>query len=251
MAQNHIHYTIMYDSFENKRFRYLEMKQHPLAATLIFVHGTPGSVTAFTNYLEDTLLTNHYNLVIVDRPGYGYSNYGHYLPLKEQAEWIKHLVNKAYNNVPVFLIGHSFGGPIVARAACLLDTNVCGTIMVAPALDPENEKYFWIGKFGIWNATKWMVSKALRVSATEKYSHAESLKEIEHEWSNLKTPILHIHGDKDKLVPFINLEYSKKVFDTAVLETDVWEKDGHLIPFTKPSEFSQAISLFVDKHTKQ
>lgn len=251
MVKNHIKFNIEYDSFENKRFRYLEMKNHIDAPTLIFVHGTPGSATAFTNYFEDTLLTNYYNILIVDRPGYGYSDYGHYLPLNDQAKWIKHLVIEKFKYKPVVLIGHSFGGPIVARAACLLDSNIIGTIMIAPALDPENEKYFWFGKLGIWKGTKWMISKALRVSATEKYSHVESLKEIEPGWSTLKTPILHIHGDKDKLVPFINMDYSKKVFDTAILETQVWQNDGHLIPFTKPTELSQSIKLFVDKCVKK
>ena len=248
--KKHLHYSIKYDSFENKLYRYLEMNTFPEAPTIIFVHGAPGSATAFTAYFEDTTLTNHYNMVILDRPGYGYSDYGHYLSLEKQAEWIKSLVLKNFKQNPVFLIGHSFGGSIVARAAVLLDTAINGTIMIAPALDPENEKYFWFGKLGKWKSTRWLVSKALQISADEKYNHEASLKSIEPDWGNLKTPIMHIHGNKDKLVPFVNLAYSKHVFDSAVLEAAVWENDGHLIPFNKVSELTQSIYLFVQKHTK-
>src|SRR4051812_3092391 len=44
--------------------------------TLLFIHGSPGSWTAFKPYLKDTALLKRYRLVAIDRPGFGYSHFG-------------------------------------------------------------------------------------------------------------------------------------------------------------------------------
>jgi hypothetical protein len=44
--------------------------------TIVFVHGSPGSYSAFIDFLSDSTLLASYCLVSVDRPGFGYSNFG-------------------------------------------------------------------------------------------------------------------------------------------------------------------------------
>jgi pimeloyl-ACP methyl ester carboxylesterase len=44
--------------------------------TLFFVHGSPGSWIKFGKYLMDTDLLKKYRMISIDRPGFGYSNFG-------------------------------------------------------------------------------------------------------------------------------------------------------------------------------
>jgi len=43
---------------------------------LVFVHGSPGSWNAFENYLKDSELLRRFYIISIDRPGFGYSDYG-------------------------------------------------------------------------------------------------------------------------------------------------------------------------------
>ena len=43
---------------------------------VLFVHGSPGSLSAFIDFLSDTALTGHALVITTDRPGFGHSNFG-------------------------------------------------------------------------------------------------------------------------------------------------------------------------------
>lgn len=246
--ESQIEVNIIQDTFDNRVFRYLHYELNPTFPTLFFVHGAPGSATSFSGYIKDTSLNQHFNIIVVDRFGYGYSDYGHYTSLNKQANWLAHLALSFSEKSKVFLIGHSFGGPIVARSAIKLGDQIAGSIMIAPAMDPENEKYFPGGKLAYWKATRWIFSGAWRVSASEKYRHANELKIIENDWKKLQTPLYHIHGTKDKLVPYVNLAFSNSHFQDSILETYSWKDKGHLVPFTEKNTTIKLIISFVNRH---
>ncbi len=247
LAKRNFDIAIKYDSFYSFKYRYLHYKnKDTLSPTLVFIHGAPGSATAFTDYLYDSLLQKLYSIIVVDRIGYGYSSYGNYLPLAKQGIWLKKLLQKEKLE-SVFLIGHSFGGSIAARTAVISDSIIKGTILIAPALDPKNEKYVPGGKLAYWAASKWMFSKAWQISAFEKYHHAEDLRKIENDWKKLKTPLLQIHGTKDNLVPYINLRFAQSHFDSSIFSTYTMPNEGHLIPFTKKAQLISIIIKFTKK----
>ncbi|MBK7651263.1 MAG: hypothetical protein IPJ20_11770 [Flammeovirgaceae bacterium] len=57
---------------------------------VIFVHGSPGSLSAFIDFMADTVLLNKAQLISVDRPGFGASDFGYAVPsLNEQAKLLK------------------------------------------------------------------------------------------------------------------------------------------------------------------
>jgi len=237
------------DTFNEKKFRYVQLIKDVNAPNLIFIHGAPGSSSAFTDYLKIEKLNTLYNIFIIDRLGYGYSDYGNEATISEQAKLIQYFAeNKQLSNV--VLIGHSFGGPIAALAAIYLKEKMTRTIMIAPAIDPESEKYIWGGKLAYWKATNWLFSKAWRVSAKEKYHHAAQLRELESAWSQLKTPILHVHGTKDKLAPIKNLEYTQTKFDTKIFTALSMRGKGHLIPFTEKQKCVEMIIDFLEEKHK-
>lgn len=239
---------IHYDSISNYSIRYVYSSKSPNKPNLFLVHGAPGSSSAFIDYVSDSTMYEKFNVVSIDRPGYGYSNYGTYSSIVEQANVLSDLVQNFSNSNQNYLVGHSFGGPIVAKAAIELGNMVRGTIMIAPALDPENEKMFWFSKLGYWGSTKWLTSKALRVASKEKVLHSQELKDLQNSWALLNTPILHIHGTKDKIVPYVNVSFSKTHFKPKVLSLSTWEGEGHLIPFKERDKVQNEIIEFIEKH---
>lgn len=239
-----IEVAIQTDTFKKRSYRFLHLHNNDTLPTLVFIHGAPGSSVIFFDYVKEKQFNSSYNILVVDRLGYGYSDYGNVTTIKNQARLIQHLVEKLdlHNTV---LIGRSFGGPIAALASIYLGDRTSGTIMIAPAIDPAHERYIPGGRLAYWKSTRWIFSKAWQVSADEKYSHAEQLKELKKEWKKIKTPVLHIHGKKDRLAPFKNLEFTKKHFPKELLSTAVIE-DGHHLETISLSKI-KIIKTFIKK----
>jgi len=197
---------------------------------IFFVHGAPGASDNFYQYLQDTLLLSKANLYSIDRPGYGYSNFGKAeTSIKKQTEVVAEVIDRLPEN-KVLVLGHSYGGPIAAYAS-LLSPKVKSAIMLAPAIDSENEKIFWVAYIAKWKLTKWMVPGALGVSGDEKFTHEAELEKLKGTWKDVNVPVLHIHGTKDVIVPFANLDFSVRNFNSQYLDTLVIQKGNHFIPW--------------------
>lgn len=197
---------------------------------IFFVHGAPGASDNYYTYLQDSVLLSKANLYSIDRPGYGYSNFGKAeTSIKTQTEVVAEVIDSLPENNFVVL-GHSYGGPIAAYAS-VLSPKVKNVIMLAPAIDPDHEKIFWVSYIAKWKLTKWMVPGAMGVAGDEKFTHEAELEQIKNIWREVKVPILHIHGTKDILVPFENLEFSKQNFNLRYLDTLVISKGNHFIPW--------------------
>ncbi len=193
------------------RIRILKITRNENDINVIFFHGSPSSLSSWTSYLNDSLLLKNANLWAIDRPGLGYSNFGKSMPsIKLQAEVINSIIN-AYNLKNVITVGTSYGGPIAARLA-VLNKNVKAVVLISSAMDPEQERQFCGSRLTQWWATRWLVPRGYRVAGDEKTIHAEELRQLEEDWSNAKVSVIHIHGDKDDIVPYGNVNYTKKHF---------------------------------------
>ena len=149
---------------------------------LLFLHGSPSSLSAWNGYLKDSTLHAQAEMHAVDRPGYGYSNFGDELvSIDTQGKVISHVINEqGLKNV--ITIGSSYGGPLAARVA-IENENVKGVIMISPAIDPENEKRIWQSSFTQFWLTRWLVPTGYRVAGDEKTTHAQELASIEKDLS--------------------------------------------------------------------
>ena len=213
---------------------------------LLFLHGSPSSLSAWNGYLKDSTLHAQAEMHAVDRPGYGYSNFGDELvSIDTQGKVISHVINEqGLKNV--ITIGSSYGGPLAARVA-IENENVKGVIMISPAIDPENEKRIWQSSFTQFWLTRWLVPTGYRVAGDEKTTHAQELASIEKDWYKVSVPVMHIHGDKDDLVPYINVDYSRKVFsDIEIITTP---DTGHEIAWAKPYLIKPYIFEMMEKIT--
>ncbi|HRF41829.1 MAG TPA: alpha/beta fold hydrolase, partial [Saprospiraceae bacterium] len=178
--------------FSGGELRYVETGlQTDSTPLILFVHGAPGSGNNFYKYLSDSLLTAKYRLISIDRPGYGYSNYGQ--SFRVQAEAVKAVLDR-YRPSKTLLVGHSFGGPVIAQVALDYPAQVQALLMLAPVNDPDSEPVPWYAGLARWRLTRWMLSKAWQVSGDEKFAHVEELRRLQPRWQELRIPVTHWHG---------------------------------------------------------
>jgi len=213
---------------------------------IFFVHGAPGASDNYYDYLQDSLLLSKANLYSIDRPGYGFSNFGKAeTSIKKQTEVVAEIVGDLPEQ-KVVVLGHSYGGPIAAYSS-LLSPKVKSVIMLAPAIDPENEKVFWIAKVAKWKLTKWMVPGAMGVAGDEKFSHVAELEKLKDIWQEVRVPVLHVHGTKDIVVPFANLDFSIKQFNPKYLDTIVLQKENHFLPWKRYGLVKKELLKMIEK----
>jgi len=205
------------DSLQLK-MRVQQITAYKQEVNLMFFHGSPSSLSAWNAYLQDAILIKKANLFAVDRPGYGYSNFGDAMTSIElQAEIMSALIDQ-YQLKNVIAIGSSYGGPLVARMA-VLNPNIKAVVMISPAIDPKQEKKIWASRLTQWWLTRWLVPTGYRVAGDEKTVHAAELAKIEKDWDKVIVPVVHIHGDIDDIVPYGNVDYTKQKFSNIKIVT--------------------------------
>ena len=221
--------------FEGTSIRYIETGLNsPTDPIIIFIHGAPASSSAFDKFLQDTQLYKKARLISVDRLGYGFSDYGNAeKSIARHARQIKLIIDQYPESEKIILAGHSFGGPVVAKVMMDYPELIETGIMLAPAVDPENEKIISVAYLTKWKATRWMFSGAIKVSSDEKFSHIKELKKMENDWNKIQKPLIHVHGKKDGLVPYANLPFVKHKMSDSLLTAISWEDANHLIIFNR------------------
>jgi pimeloyl-ACP methyl ester carboxylesterase len=220
--------------FKGKNFRYLEVSDGSYKKpTVIFIHGAPGSSDNYVQFMVDKGMVNAFDMVSVDRLGYGYSEFGHAeTSLTEQANSLFTILQE-YKETPTLLVGHSFGGPIAVKAAVLYPNLVEGLMLLAPAIDPENEKIMSIAWMGKTPPFSWITPRSIKVATDEKFSHIEELERMLPDWGSIQIPVTYIQGDKDRLVPYANLAFANRMIKAACLEVISLKDEDHFLPWTQ------------------
>lgn len=210
---------------------------------VVFVHGSPGSLSAFIDFLADTTLLRNALLLTTDRPGFGYSNFGVAEPsLSTQAALLKPILEKYKKNGPVILVGHSLGGPVIARMAMDYPELVDALVLVAASIDPELEpNETWFRAPLATPFLRWMLPKSLRASNEEIYQAKPELEALLPLWKNIRCPVTVIQGDKDVLVPSGNADFAEKMLVNAPVKM-IRKKDmNHFVPWSNPELIREAV----------
>ena len=217
------------ENYQGKTIRYIADKPiNNELPTLLFIHGAPGAGNNFFDYLKDDDLRKKANLITVDRLGYGYSDYGNAeTSIEKQAESIYAMVKK-HQLHELIVVGWSYGVPIAAKLA-YKHSEVKHSVLIAGAVSPKDEQFFGIAKLVRWKLTKWMFSKALKVSDYEKMTHVAELNKMINDWQSIKTPIIYYHGTKDKIVPYKNMAFMVENVSDTLLNAKTVKKGNHFI----------------------
>jgi pimeloyl-ACP methyl ester carboxylesterase len=229
---NGVKAEIRYDDIGGIQLHYVKTGQDSFP-TLFFIHGSPGSWDAFKRYLEDTDLLQKFRMVSVDRPGFGYSNFGHALNLDEQSTIISVLLRQLKNGRPVYFIGHSLGGPMCVRLAIDNPGMAAGLVLLAAAIDPAQEKPEQWRKALMNNPLQYLVPGAMRPSNYELWYLKADLKKLKPEIQQADLPFIWmIHGNKDQMVPYENVAFAKQNFNANKLEVITINDANHFIPWS-------------------
>jgi pimeloyl-ACP methyl ester carboxylesterase len=217
---------------------------------VLFIHGSPGSLSAFIDFLGDSLLLHHARLITTDRPGFGYSNFGTAEPsLQKQAEALKPILEKHKHNRPIILVGHSLGGPLIARMAMDYPDLVNGLVIVAGSIDPELEpNETWFRAPLATPFLSWILPRSFRASNEEIYQLKPQLEKMLPLWKTITCPVIIIQGKKDTLVPYENVNFARKMLVNAPVEYVIVEDMDHFVPWNHPELIREAVLKLVD-HT--
>jgi pimeloyl-ACP methyl ester carboxylesterase len=200
--------------------------------TLFFVHGSPGSWDAFSVYLRDKNLLSKYRMVSVDRPGFGYSEFGNAKNLDEQSKLISPLLKMLSNKKPIYVIGHSLGGPMAVKLDADNPGIFSGMVLLAASVDPAAENPEKWRPVLYKTPLKYFLPGAFRPSNEELWYLKKDLKYLADDFSKVTCPVWIIHGDKDKFVPVSNADYAKKMLVNAKsVEIKILKDAPHFIPW--------------------
>lgn len=211
--------------------------------TIIFIHGSPGSWDAFEDYLLDTDLLKHYRLISVDRPGFGYSDYGDALGFTQQGILLSDVLDTVKNGKPMALVGHSLGGPMVIKlAAENPGLPIKNVVVLAGSVDPAEEgAEKWRGiidKFPL----RYFIPGAMRPSNDELELFKKDVLSLADDFPRVTCNVILMHGDSDQLVPPANALYSKAHLTNAKSDTLIWLKgENHFIPWTRFSDIKEQL----------
>ena len=214
-------YTIHYIETGNKN-----------ASTLFFVHGSPGSWDAYKEYLKDSLLLPKFRLIAIDRIGFGYSNFGEAVNLKTQAAILEKFVNLISNGKPIYLIGHSLGGPVIVQMAADQPNQYEELIILSGSVDPNAETTENWRNVIKTKPLRYFIPGALRPANDELWWLKKDLFLLRDNLINVTSKVTIIHGTKDSLVPFSNVAFMRREFVNAKsLDIIPIENANHFIPW--------------------
>jgi pimeloyl-ACP methyl ester carboxylesterase len=248
-SQSPVKPTISKYKVEGRTINYASIGSDTLP-TVIFLHGAPGSWSAFVSFFAKSSLYDKAKLISVDRPGYGYSDFGNSEPsLDRQAELLKKILEDNSSTATI-LVGHSLGGPMIAKLAIKYPDLVDALIMVAPSIDPKLEPdEFWFRMPLHTPFLRWVLPTSIRVTNDEIYFLKDELEAMLPYWSEIKIPVTVIQGKLDELVPAGNADFAKKMLTNSP-EVDIImvEDKGHFVLWEDPQLIEQAILKHLKYH---
>jgi pimeloyl-ACP methyl ester carboxylesterase len=197
---NKLHYTISGDS---------------LLPTLVFIHGSPGSWMNYMKFMQDSSLRKKFRFVGIDRPGFGYSNFGKAQHLQQQSKAILAALKAVKNNRDMYLFGHSMGAPVVVDLAAREPNMFKGIVLAAGSIDVNQEKKENWRRIMEVRPFYWMLPGAFAPSNTELLYLKKDLIPLQSQFEKITCEVYFIHGSKDTWVPIENIAYGKKMMVNA------------------------------------
>lgn len=203
---------------------------------IVYVHGTPGDAAAFFDYL--TMPIGGHTSISIDRPGFGETTPERVVSsYDEQARAVL-----AWCDAPSVLVGHSLGGPIIARAAADAPEKVAALVILSGSLDPELEIPRWYnhvvdGPLGA------LFPRSLRNSNAEIMDAPAEAVALAEVLDRVTCPVVIVHGGRDTLVPVENVGFMQRAFTNArAVETVLLPRAKHMIVWTDEEACREAIA---------
>jgi pimeloyl-ACP methyl ester carboxylesterase len=170
---------------------------------VLFIHGSPGSSAQFllTEIPRRILKETNYSTIIIDRYGYGYSDYGKIvLSIEESANKIANCLTQFPQVKSLIIIGYSYGGAIAAYISTLTSIKVSSLILISASAKPGAEKIYWFNYLLTRRVFAKIIPHAWKYANSEKLTHSFQLNAIKSIWQRVTTKVICVHGSNDKLI---------------------------------------------------
>lgn len=221
----------------------------PNGPMILFLHGSPGSLSAFIHFLADSTLREASLLITADRPGFGSSNFGTGEPsLKAQGEFLRPILEEHKANRPIVLVGHSLAGALIVHMAALYPDLIDGLIIVAGSVDPDLEPdETWFRAPLSTPFLSWLVPRSFRASNDEIYHLKPELQKMLPLWEEVRCPVIIIQGKEDELVPAENADFAKRMLVNASVEVLMIDGMNHFVPWSHPHLIRDAVLKMLER----
>lgn len=205
---------------------------------LLVIHGAPGAWYGSRNLLDDSVVQKQYHILVVDRLGYNRSRFKGkkkaVTSIELQSIAIHEALRLNHSLKTGVVMGSSYGGPIAAKIASMYPGEFHQLVMLAPAIDPGKEKFFWFHPYIRPGIVRSFLPRFLRNATAEKFAHIEELRKLSPIWSKLTLQVTVVQGGADHLVDPSNLEFAKKQLRSGSAEFIFLPKAGHMIRWQHP-----------------
>lgn len=219
---------------------------------LLLIHGAPGAWYGSRNFLEDSVLKQHFHIIAVDRPGYNKSRFKGkrraVTSFNTQAIAIHEALRLNKSNKTGIVAGSSFGAPIALRMVTLYPKSFHHLVLLAGAIDPDKEKFWWFSNYAREAPVRWFVPRFLNNATDEKFTHVEELRKLLPDWEKLSIPVTVVHGGADNIVDPANLEFARKQLSGKQAEFIFLPQAGHLIRW-RNAEVVRSVFLKADQRS--
>lgn len=212
---------------------------------LLLIHGAPGAWYGYMNMVDDSLLQSRFHIIAIDRLGYNHSSLRKkrfVTSIETQAKAAMLALSLNHSKQKAVLLGRSFGAPIAAQMAILNPNAFSQLVMLAPAIDPAKEKFWWFSKPAKWWIVRAWLPRRLNVATFEKFAHANELKKLQPQWSKLQVPTIVVQGGKDWIVDPSNLDFARQQLADKPAHYIFLPEAGHLISYSHPDLVRKLVS---------
>ena len=217
---------------------------HPGGPRLVLVHGTPGSAQSWADYVME--VPPGWEVVALDRPGFGRSEPASaVVSLAAQAEAVAALLPP--DRRPVVLLGHSMGGPVIARVAAQHPDRVAGLVLLAASLDPALEEIHPLQHVAAWAPFRGLLPRVLRNSNEELLALKTELELLAPLLPSITAKVVIVHGTRDDLVPVANVAYMQaRLGGARCVRTVLLEGYNHFLPWNAATVVRDAVRMALE-----
>lgn len=205
---------------------------------LLLIHGAPGAWYGSRNFLEDSMLQSRFHIIAVDRPGYNKSRFKNkrkaVTSIQTQTIAIHEALRLNRSGKTGIVLGSSYGAPIALNTAIEYPGEFHHVVMLAAAIDPSIEKFWWFSKLIRRGPIKWMLPRFFRTTTNEKNTHVKELQRLLPKWKLLTVPATVVQGGADKIVNPANIDFAREQLKNKQAEFIFIPEAGHLIRWQYP-----------------
>ena len=240
-AAKHVPLTL-HDTIINNRHLHYAVSGADSLPTLVFIHGSPGSWMNYMIYMWDSTMQKKFRMISIDRPGFGYSDFGEAMHLQDQCDIILPLLRSLKTERPMYLFGHSLGGPVVVQLAASAPELFTTIVIAAGSIDvKEEKKEIWRKIMGV-KPLYYLLPGAFGPSNTEILYLKKDLIPLQQEFKKITCNVHFIHGDADTWVPIQNIAYGKIMMVNAkTIVADTIPGANHMIPWNHKKEITDIL----------